>query len=230
MHQRLGWPRSTRMCHKYFDCCSTSARAVKRFQRLAGLSCWTEFRGPRRARRSDATASTFLGTRPLKQGAAGWDVAELQFLLAWHGFPSATFDGEPRPAHRARPPSTFSAGRVSGPTASPARPRLAALRTGARLVPDLARLAGRGPVGDGYGPRGDRFHAGVDIVAASRRARGRRRARPRDLRRLRPRAAGGTSSSSSHRQRRARRFYAHLSKISAPPRRAGRRRTPASAW
>ena len=34
-----------------------------------------------------------LGTRPLSLGKMGWDVAELQFLLAWHGFPSGPFDG-----------------------------------------------------------------------------------------------------------------------------------------
>ena len=34
-----------------------------------------------------------LGSRPLDFGAVGWDVAELQFALAWHGFPSGTFDG-----------------------------------------------------------------------------------------------------------------------------------------
>src|SRR5436190_21926744 len=27
-----------------------------------------------------------LGTRPLRTSSFGWDVAELQFLLAWHGF------------------------------------------------------------------------------------------------------------------------------------------------
>ena len=34
-----------------------------------------------------------LGSRPLVAGTSGWDVAALQFLLAWHGFPSGTFDG-----------------------------------------------------------------------------------------------------------------------------------------
>src|SRR2546423_3589754 len=34
-----------------------------------------------------------LGNRPLAVRAFGWDVAELQFLLAWHGFPSGPFDG-----------------------------------------------------------------------------------------------------------------------------------------
>src|SRR4051794_35331659 len=34
-----------------------------------------------------------LGSRPVGGGAVGWDAAALQFMLAWHGFPSATVDG-----------------------------------------------------------------------------------------------------------------------------------------
>ena len=34
-----------------------------------------------------------LGRRQLDVGAIGWDVAELQFSLAWHGFPSGLLDG-----------------------------------------------------------------------------------------------------------------------------------------
>src|SRR6476659_620595 len=34
-----------------------------------------------------------LGSRPILAGCSGWDVAALQFLLAWHGFPSGTMDG-----------------------------------------------------------------------------------------------------------------------------------------
>ena len=34
-----------------------------------------------------------LGARSLAAGVRGWDVAELQFKLAWHGFPSGPFDG-----------------------------------------------------------------------------------------------------------------------------------------
>ena len=34
-----------------------------------------------------------LGSRPLVLGSSGWDVASLQWLLAWHGFPSGPFDG-----------------------------------------------------------------------------------------------------------------------------------------
>ena len=34
-----------------------------------------------------------LGRRTLRSGHRGWDVAELQFKLAWRGFPSGTIDG-----------------------------------------------------------------------------------------------------------------------------------------
>src|SRR5215208_6763957 len=34
-----------------------------------------------------------LGGRVLRTGTQGWDVAALQFSLAWHGFASGTLDG-----------------------------------------------------------------------------------------------------------------------------------------
>src|SRR5262245_56013810 len=34
-----------------------------------------------------------FGSRPLVFGTVGGDVAQLQFLLAWHGFPNGTIDG-----------------------------------------------------------------------------------------------------------------------------------------
>src|SRR5581483_2227746 len=49
---------------------------------------------------SSATRAAFgdfgahpLGSRPLVPGTSGWDVGALQFLLAWHGFPSGPIDG-----------------------------------------------------------------------------------------------------------------------------------------
>src|SRR5947207_15595818 len=42
---------------------------------------------------TDDLAGPNLGARPLALGAAGGDVAQLQFLLAWHGFPNGTIDG-----------------------------------------------------------------------------------------------------------------------------------------
>ena len=98
-------------------------------------------------------------------GVRGWDVAELQFKLAWHGFPSGPFDGAlgarlhrrstvpalRRPADdRRRRPEDDGGARESAAT-SPL---------------DLAAPVAA-PVGDGFGPRGDAFHAGVDFVAPS---------------------------------------------------------------
>ena len=68
-------------------------RAVMRFQRRAGLSpdgvigARTRKAFGRYGRRGP------LGRRDLAIGTRGWDVAALQFALAWHGFPSAVFDG-----------------------------------------------------------------------------------------------------------------------------------------
>ena len=66
--------------------------AIRRFQRRVGL---TPNGIPGRATRKalGRYGTHVLGSRPLTRGATGWDVAALQFLLAWHGFPSATIDG-----------------------------------------------------------------------------------------------------------------------------------------
>src|SRR5690348_12093574 len=66
--------------------------AVKRFQRRVGLPV-DGVPGAATRKALGRYGRHVLGTRPLKEGATGWDVAELQFLLAWHGFPSSTFDG-----------------------------------------------------------------------------------------------------------------------------------------
>ena len=49
--------------------------------------------GPQTLAALGPLAGPALGTRPLAAGLAGGDVVELQFLLAWHGFPSGTIDG-----------------------------------------------------------------------------------------------------------------------------------------
>ena len=57
--------------------------------------------GPRRRRcggrcdqgRSGRRGGPSYGSRTLSRGHSGWDVAALQFRLAWRGFPSGTFDG-----------------------------------------------------------------------------------------------------------------------------------------
>jgi murein DD-endopeptidase MepM/ murein hydrolase activator NlpD len=106
-----------------------------------------------------------LGARALASGSRGWDVAALQFQLAWHGFPSGRLDG------------TFS---TSTELALRSFQRWAGLSVdgtaGAGVFAALRRPMPRcpislapplgGPIVEGFGPRGNRFHSGVDYPAA----------------------------------------------------------------
>src|SRR5262245_64486423 len=66
--------------------------AVAAFQRRAGLSP-DGVAGPRTRAALGRRGRPALGTRDLSFGTIGWDVASLQFLLAWHGFPAGPIDG-----------------------------------------------------------------------------------------------------------------------------------------
>jgi murein DD-endopeptidase MepM/ murein hydrolase activator NlpD len=144
-----------------------TTRAIKRFQRRAGLPA-DGVVGPTIRRALGTYGKHLLGTRALKKGTAGWDVAALQFLLAWHGFPSATFDGglgehtdqalrryqrwAGLPADGVARASTFAALRQP-PATCPLR-----------LAWPIEAPHGV-PLGDPFGPRGNRFHAGIDLLA-----------------------------------------------------------------
>jgi Peptidase family M23/Putative peptidoglycan binding domain len=137
--------------------------AIKRFQRKAGLA-------PDGVARPSIRIALgrygrhLLGSRPLTRGASGWDVAALQFLLAWHGFPSATIDGRlgfrtERALRRFQRWAGLPVDGVAG-----ANTLLALRRPPARCPIRLAWPI-RAPLGNGFGPRGDRFHAGLDLLA-----------------------------------------------------------------
>src|SRR6476659_9228887 len=66
--------------------------AVIRFQRKHGLTP-DGVVGPKTRRAFGRFARHVLGSRPLAPRMTGWDVAELQFALAWHGFPNGSIDG-----------------------------------------------------------------------------------------------------------------------------------------
>jgi len=107
-----------------------------------------------------------LGSRVLAEGDVGADVAQLQFELAWRGFPSDVFDGV-FGAHLTGALKRFQrwAGLEPDGIAGPAT--IAAVKTERRTVPPrlawplTARLSGT------FGPRGVRFHAGIDLAAAA---------------------------------------------------------------
>jgi murein DD-endopeptidase MepM/ murein hydrolase activator NlpD len=138
-------------------------RALVRFQRRAGLAA-DGVPGPRTRRALGRLGRHRLGSRPLRHGRIGWDVAALQFALAWHGFPSGTFDGVfgPRTDDAVRNYQRFAGLTMDG-VAGPAT--LAALRGPPPASPISVSWPLNAPVSSPFGPRGDRFHAGVDLSA-----------------------------------------------------------------
>jgi murein DD-endopeptidase MepM/ murein hydrolase activator NlpD len=103
-------------------------------------------------------------TRPLSLGAHGLDDAALQFALAWHGFPSGAFDGR-FGLHTDAAVRRFQrwAGVTVDGTAGPET--VAALARPLPRSPLALAWPVVGIVGDRFGPRGARFHAGIDLVA-----------------------------------------------------------------
>jgi murein DD-endopeptidase MepM/ murein hydrolase activator NlpD len=109
-------------------------------------------------------ARRLLGARTLRIGAHGFDVAQLELALAWQGFPSGRIDGWFGPELRSalvrfqRAAALRPDGVVGKTTFSRLRrpPRSSAIPLG---WPLLAQ------VGDRFGVRSPRFHAGIDLPA-----------------------------------------------------------------
>jgi murein DD-endopeptidase MepM/ murein hydrolase activator NlpD len=145
-----------------------TAAAVRHLQRRSRLDA-DGVAGPLTRRTLGRRGRPALGSRVVGPGDRGWDVAALQFLLAWRGFPSGAIDGgfgEHTGAALIR--YQHWAGLSADGRAGPATLRslgLAAPRVPATLsFPVAAALADR------FGPRGDRFHSGIDLLAAARTA------------------------------------------------------------
>jgi murein DD-endopeptidase MepM/ murein hydrolase activator NlpD len=140
-----------------------TATAIKRFQRRTGLAV-DGVPGPRTRLALGRYGRHVLGSRPLTRGASGWDVAALQFLLAWHGFPSATIDGG-LGIHTERALRRFQRWAGIKPDGVAGATTFAALRRAPASCPIALAWPLQAPVGDSFGPRGNRFHAGIDLIA-----------------------------------------------------------------
>jgi peptidoglycan hydrolase-like protein with peptidoglycan-binding domain len=142
-----------------------TARAVRRLQRRARIAV-DGVAGPRTRRALGRFGRHTLGSRPLRRGLIGWDVAALQFQLAVHGFPSGTFDGIFGPQVEAalgrfQEWAGLDVDGIAGPAT------LGALTADPPTAPLALAWPVPAPVlGDPFGPRGDRFHSGIDLPAA----------------------------------------------------------------
>jgi murein DD-endopeptidase MepM/ murein hydrolase activator NlpD len=141
-----------------------SVETVKAAQRALGVRA-DGVVGPKTRRALGRFARHRLGQRQLHIGNKGWDVASLQFRLAEHGFPSADFDGI-FGAHIDAALRKFQkwAGLEVDGVAGPAT--LKALGGPLQSVPlPLAWPLTRPVLGDPFGPRGNRWHTGIDLPA-----------------------------------------------------------------
>jgi murein DD-endopeptidase MepM/ murein hydrolase activator NlpD len=142
---------------------SATASAVTRFQRQHGLAA-DGVAGPATRAALGRRGGPSFGARVLRRGASGWDVAALQFRLAWRGFPSGDFDGG-LGSHTEAALRRFQSYAGIGADGVAGQITLQALRSPIPrspiwLVPPL-----NWRIGDRFGPRGDGFHPGIDYPA-----------------------------------------------------------------
>jgi peptidoglycan hydrolase-like protein with peptidoglycan-binding domain len=141
----------------------TSA-AVRRFQRRRGLAV-DGVVGPHTRHALGRLGRPRLGDRTLHSGLVGWDVAALEFELAWHGFPSGNFDGVFGPQVQAAVArfqrfAHIGVDGVAGPQT------LLALRGPLPRLPVSLSWPLQARISSPFGPRGDGFHPGIDLAAS----------------------------------------------------------------
>jgi murein DD-endopeptidase MepM/ murein hydrolase activator NlpD len=135
--------------------------ATRAFQARNGLAA-DGLAGPATRRALGSRGLPAYGSRSLAPGMRGWDVAALQFQLARMGFPSGTVDGGfgthlTTALRRFQAWAGLGADGVAGPGT------FAALARATPTSPLRFYRPVTGPVGDRFGPRGNRFHSGLDF-------------------------------------------------------------------
>jgi murein DD-endopeptidase MepM/ murein hydrolase activator NlpD len=142
----------------------STAKAIRRLQKSAHITV-VGVVGPQTRKALGRFARHRFGTRELELGRKGWDVASLQFRLAEHGFPSGTFDGifGPRIDAAVRRFQDWAGLKADGVAGSAT---LGALAAAPPAIPLPLAWPMTAPVlGDRFGPRGDRWHSGIDLPA-----------------------------------------------------------------
>jgi murein DD-endopeptidase MepM/ murein hydrolase activator NlpD len=160
-----------------------TARAVRRFQRRKHLAV-DGVAGPQTRRALGRRGRPALGSRLIRRGQRGWDVAGLQFLLGNRGFSPGSVDGVFGPATtgavtRFQRTAGLAVDGVAGPATIGALQRGGSHRRSPTPSPTIPVSAPTGPVsfyrpvpgsiGDGFGaPREHgRRHMGIDFPVAA---------------------------------------------------------------
>ena len=144
-------------------------RAVRGFQRRKRLTV-DGIAGPRTRRALGRRGRPGLGSRALRAGHSGWDVAALQFLLSIRGYGPGGFDGSfgpntARAVRRFQAAAGLAVDGVAGPATLGA---LRGLRRQAGPTGPVRFLRALGvPIADGFGWVGGRRHTGIDFPARS---------------------------------------------------------------
>ena len=141
--------------------------AVRTFQRRRNLQV-DGIAGPRTRRALGRRGGPRLGSRMMRKGIRGWDVAALQFLLASRGYGPGGYDGGFGPNTEA---AVLSYQRAAGLTvdgvAGPATLRALRHRRVYSSPGDPVRFLRpiSAPITDGFGWVGGRRHTGLDMPA-----------------------------------------------------------------
>jgi murein DD-endopeptidase MepM/ murein hydrolase activator NlpD len=140
-----------------------TTRGIVKVQRRAGLTP-DGVPNPQTVAALGRLAAHHLGSRTLGPGMVGGDVVQLQFLLAWHGFPSGTFDGG-FGDHVEAALLRFQRWAGLPPDGVAGAATVEALRQPVPRCPIALAWPLQVTVGDPFGPRGDGFHPGIDLPA-----------------------------------------------------------------